>query len=217
MIRDNWLPIATALVVPEEKMNTSMIPSSESDLAVVEQLADTHVGDCYQCGKCSAGCPVSETMDVLPNQVLRLVQLGRIEKALRCEAIWKCVSCMTCSARCPKSVECAGVMDALRQLAWEQGTVSEARRRTVLFQQAFLDNIRRNGRLRELELVGVFKSRAFFRDGNVRLLLKDALLAPKLARRGKLHLAGGRVKDRALVGRIFDRCMKNRSGPGPVH
>jgi heterodisulfide reductase subunit C len=113
---------------------------------------------------------------------------------------------MTCSTRCPKSVDCGGVMDALRQLAVEQGVASEDRRRTVLFQQAFLDNIRRNGRLCELELIGVFKTKAFFADRNIPLLLKDALLAPQLITRGKFHLRGERVHDRGIVERIFAKC-----------
>lgn len=177
-----------------------------------ESLADLGLADCYQCGKCSAGCPVAASMDVLPNRLVRLVQLGETEKALRSAAIWKCVSCMTCTARCPKSVDCAGVMDALRQMAFEHGLASPARRRTVLFQQEFLDNIRRNGRVRELELVGRFKLKAFLRDGDVRALMKDSFLAPRLLKRKKLHFGGSRVKDRGVVQRIFIRCQSNGKG-----
>jgi heterodisulfide reductase subunit C len=184
------------------------LPASTDNLDI-EHLSGTNLRDCYQCGKCSAGCPMADVMDVLPNRLIRLVQLGQVEKALRTESIWKCVSCMTCSARCPKEVDCAGVMDALRQIAFERGMVPETRQRTLLFQKAFLDNIRRNGRLRELELVGAFKLRAFFRDRNLRALMKDSFLAPKLMQRSKLHFGGQRVKDRAVVGRIFARCMSN--------
>ena len=172
----------------------------------VEKLADTNVRDCYQCGKCAAGCPMAETMDLLPNQIVRLVQLGCVERALRSEAIWQCVSCMTCSTRCPKSVDCAGVLDALRQVSAERGEAAPARRRTVLFQKAFLENIRRNGRLTELALVRKFKTRAFLDDLNVPMLLKDAMLAPKMLRRGKLHVFPGRAKDRGVVRRIFEKC-----------
>lgn len=187
--------------------NTAMT-SSTDDLAI-EHLSATNLRECYQCGKCSAGCPVGDFMDILPNRLIRLVQVGQAEKAIASTAIWKCVSCMTCTARCPKSVDCAGVMDALRQIAFERDLAPESRRRTVLFQEAFLANIRRNGRLRELELVGAFKLQTFLRDRSLRGLLKDTFLAPQLMRRGKLHLGGQRVKDRGVVDRIFQRCMAN--------
>lgn len=172
----------------------------------VEELAHTRVHDCYQCGKCSAGCPVAGRMDLMPNQVIRLVQMDRLEKAMRSQAVWLCVSCQTCTTRCPKSVDCTAVMDALRQLAFEEGLASPAQRRTVVFQQAFLNNIRRNGRLNELELVGSFKTRSVLHDLNLPFLFKDATLAPRMMTRRKFHLLGGKVRDRALVGRIFERC-----------
>jgi heterodisulfide reductase subunit C len=178
-----------------------------SRAAMVESLAHTRIRECYQCGKCTAGCPMSARMDVMPNQLIRLLQLEQGEKAMQAEAAWVCVSCQTCSARCPKSVDCAAIMDGLRQLSLESGMSSPAQKRTVIFQQAFLDTIRRNGRLAELELIGVFKTKAFLSDGSIPHMLKDALLAPQLSKRGKLHLLGERVRDRKVVERIFSRCM----------
>jgi heterodisulfide reductase subunit C len=172
----------------------------------VEQIAHTNVSHCYQCGKCSAGCPMGEHMDVLPNQLIRLVQLGRTDKAMRAESIWLCVSCQTCSTRCPKSVDCAGIMDALRELTARDGNTATQQVRTVVFQQAFLDNIRRNGRLNELELVAWFKTKAFTKDFSVPMLFKDAMLGPKMMQRGKFHLKGEKVRDRDVVKRIFAKC-----------
>jgi heterodisulfide reductase subunit C len=181
----------------------------------INRQAHTRLQDCYQCGKCSAGCPVNDRMDLLPNQLLRLVQLGRNEKAAASEAIWQCLSCQTCTARCPKSVDCASVLDALRQLAIEQSCAASTQRRTQLFQQAFLSSIRRHGRLHELELIGAFKAAAFAHDWNPGAALKDSLLAPKLARRGKLHLRGESVKDRGVVRRIFQRCLAESNDAAP--
>lgn len=179
----------------------------------IESLAHTHVADCYQCGKCTAGCPMAESMDVMPNQLIRFVQMGLIDRAMRSEAIWLCVSCQTCSTRCPKEVDCAGVMDALRQLSVENGVETPGQRRTILFQKAFLDNIRRNGRINEVELIGVFKTKAFLKELNIPFLMKDAMLAPRLLKRGKFHLVGEKARDRAVVGRIFERCMGENSAP----
>jgi heterodisulfide reductase subunit C len=185
-----------------------------NDLSRIEELAHTQLSDCYQCGKCAAGCPVGEHMDVLPNRLIRLVQLGRIDQALAAQSIWQCVSCMTCATRCPKSVNCTGVLDALRQLSVEQARTSPAQRRTVLFQQAFLQNIRRNGRLNELELIGMFKTRGFLGDLNVPFLFKDSMLAPRMMRRGKFHLTGEKVRDREVVRRMFERCMNGSEDDG---
>ena len=146
-------------------------------------------------------------MDIVPNQLIRLLQLGRVREALEAQSIWQCVSCQTCSTRCPKSVNCAGIMDGLRQVSLEEGRVSPAQRRVMLFQKAFLDNIRRNGRLDELELIAQFKLLGFMHDRRLSLLFQDATLAPKLNKRKKLHLRRKKVRDRAVLGRIFARSM----------
>jgi heterodisulfide reductase subunit C len=145
-------------------------------------------------------------MDLAPNQVVRALQLGNFEKAMTSDAIWTCVSCQTCSTRCPQSVDCAGIMDALREVSLQRGLASPAQLTVVAFQQAFLNNIRRNGRLDEIELIAEFKLRALPSERSLRFLLKDAGLAPQLQTRGKLHLRGEKVNDRALVRRIFERC-----------
>lgn len=166
------------------------------------------VNDCYQCGKCTAGCPLAAQMDIVPSQLVRLAQAGQVERATRAESIWLCVSCQTCTTRCPQSVDVAGVIDALREQSAQDGTVAKTQRRTAIFQQVFLDNIRRHGRLNELELVGAFKTQAFLKDLSIPLLMKDALLAPQMMKRDKLHFAGKPARDRQVVDRIFAKCAE---------
>lgn len=144
-------------------------------------------------------------MESPPSRILRLLQLGDLEGALRSPSIWKCVSCQTCTTRCPKSVDCAAVMDALRQIAFERGVASPAQCRTILFQKAFLNNVRRNGRLNEMELIAAFKGEFFWRSRSVKSLFENASLAPELGKRRKLHLRGEKVHDRGVVARIFER------------
>lgn len=135
-----------------------------------------------------------------------MVQLGHVDTALRSQSIWKCVACQTCSARCPQKVDCAGVMDALREVSLAHGMVASHEQPVVSFQSAFLDNIRRNGRLNELELIAHFKMAVFFRTGRLSVLFKDAGLAPQLSMRSKLHLMPGKARDRKVLERIFSKC-----------
>lgn len=180
-------------------------------ISCVEHLAHTKIADCYQCGKCTAGCPRGEKMVRTPSQLMRFVQTGLIEEAAKSVSIWQCVSCLTCSARCPKSVNVAGVIDALRQIAiekkWFSKEIASSVEKTIIFQQEFLRNIRRNGRTNELELVAAFKIRGFLRDLSIPQAFKDSMLGPKMLSKGKLHFKiGSPVQNKDLVRRIFDKC-----------
>jgi heterodisulfide reductase subunit C len=86
----------------------------------VEELSGQNLLVCYQCGKCSAGCPAVHEMDILPNQIIRFAQMGLKEDLLASKAIWVCASCMTCNVRCPKGINIAEVIEALRQILLRQ-------------------------------------------------------------------------------------------------
>jgi len=86
----------------------------------VEEISGQDLLACNQCGKCSAGCPVAATMDMLPSQVIRRVQLG-MKDVLDSNTVWICASCLTCVARCPKGVDLPRLMEALRQIALREG------------------------------------------------------------------------------------------------
>ncbi len=81
----------------------------------VEALSGERVFACYQCGMCAAGCPLTDEMDRLPSQVIRDLQRDD-PSVLDSNAMWVCASCLACEVRCPKGVDLAKLMEALRQL-----------------------------------------------------------------------------------------------------
>ena len=83
----------------------------------VEEISGQNLLSCYQCGKCSAGCPMVSSMDVLPNQLMRLAQLGLEEDVAESNVVWVCASCLACAVRCPRGVDLAKVMETLRAIA----------------------------------------------------------------------------------------------------
>ena len=87
----------------------------------IEELSGQNLYACYQCGKCSAGCPMAFSMDILPHQVIRLIQLGQTAAVIRSNSFWHCAACLTCTSRCPKGVDLASVMEALRTLVVRTG------------------------------------------------------------------------------------------------
>lgn len=87
----------------------------------VEEKSGQIIFKCYQCGKCSAGCPVSGYMDYLPNQIIRLLQMGETEAILSSKTIWYCASCFICDTRCPKGIDISKIMEAIRSYLLRKG------------------------------------------------------------------------------------------------
>lgn len=92
-----------------------MRPENKSFKNRVKELSGENVDLCFQCGACSSGCPMTQEMDYLPSKVIRMVQLG-LEEALESKTIWVCTTCFNCEVRCPRGIDIANVMEALRQM-----------------------------------------------------------------------------------------------------
>ena len=153
---------------------------------------------CYQCGKCSAGCPMASESALRPHAVMRLVMQDRREQALTDESIWLCLTCETCSARCPNDCDPARVIDAVRELSIEAGS-ADMPRTISAFHKAFLEQIRSNGRLHEFGMVMDYK----LRSGE---LMKDVTSAPGMLTRGKLSFRPERIEALDEIRRIFEKC-----------
>jgi heterodisulfide reductase subunit C len=170
----------------------------------VAKVTGINVAECYQCGKCTAGCPMAHYMDLVPSQVMRLVQIGDEEAAARLlesSAIWLCAGCLTCTQRCPKKLDPAAVMDALREMAYERGSVPANQKKVLAFHRAFLKCVEKTGRMSEVPLTSLYK----MTSGD---LFSDVTMAPRMLARGKLPLMPKVIRGRKDVGRIFKACRK---------
>jgi heterodisulfide reductase subunit C len=165
----------------------------------VHQKSGISVQRCYQCGKCSAGCPAANEMDFTPSVLLRLLQTQRYDsdqKVLSSYTIWLCLSCQTCVTRCPMEVDLPKVMDLLRTEAVKRRTVHPRAKEIIAFHTSFLHTIKRFGRLWEVGLVGEYKLRTWH-------WLQDVLLSPSMFFKGKLSLLPHRIHGKEEVESIF--------------
>lgn len=69
---------------------------------------------CMKCGKCSATCPTYDEMEYHPHQFVAMVESGDIEPLLKSESLYKCLTCFACVDRCPRNVEPAKLVEAVR-------------------------------------------------------------------------------------------------------
>jgi heterodisulfide reductase subunit C len=93
----------------------SFKPENRAFRDKVKELSGENIDLCFQCGACSSGCPMTQEMDYLPSKVIRMTQLG-LEEALDSKTIWVCTTCFNCEVRCPRGIDIANVMEALRTM-----------------------------------------------------------------------------------------------------
>jgi heterodisulfide reductase subunit B len=161
-----------------------------TDLAKeIQQRSGENVFLCYQCKKCTAGCPVAAYFDLKPHQVLRAAQFGQASLVLNSRTISICAACETCSTRCPQGIDIARIMDELEIMAKEQGIRSKAP--TVpMFYTSANRGINWFGRMWELGLMAELYIREFF-AGQLRfgqLFKYDLPMAVSMFRHGKLTI-----------------------------
>src|SRR3989304_9103421 len=121
---------------------------ASSFLEAVKKKSGEDLSLCYQCLKCTAGCPTAPYMDIRPNNIIRMIQMGMKKEVLRSSAIWLCIYCQTCGTRCPNEIHIGILMDALREMAVEEG-VPAKEKNIHLFHEAFIQSVRRGGRAQE--------------------------------------------------------------------
>jgi heterodisulfide reductase subunit B len=159
-------------------MAATATTATETLAEIVKRQIDENVYLCYQCVKCTSGCPLVEHFDLTPNQVMRSVQLND-ERVLESKTIWLCASCETCTTRCPQGLDIASVMDALR-IESRSRDLAPSIPEVDRFARLFLGDVRLMGRLHEVGLMAGLN----LVTGNP---FKDMDLAVEMLKRNKLH------------------------------
>lgn len=83
-------------------------------IETVKQISGVNPRKCMKCGKCTATCPAYDEMEYHPHQFVDMVETGRIEELMNSKGIYLCLSCFACVERCPRSVEPAALIEAVR-------------------------------------------------------------------------------------------------------
>lgn len=177
----------------------------------IEAAGPFNAAECFQCRKCTNGCPASFAMDLFPDQVIRLALLGQTAEVLQSRTIWICASCETCSTRCPNGVRIAELMDYFKELAVKAG-ISPAQPTVAAFYEAFLDNLKLTGRVFEAGLLPAY----WLKSGQVVSKLKSGEMRKeieqgmKLFKKGRLAALPGVIRGRAEIRSILRSSRSDR-------
>lgn len=90
-----------------------MINEKETAQRVIE-ISGVNPKKCMKCGKCSASCPSYDEMEYHPHQFVDMIDKGQVEKLLESKSLYKCLTCFACIERCPRGVEPAKLIEAVR-------------------------------------------------------------------------------------------------------
>ncbi len=174
---------------------------------VAAHLGGLDLAYCFQCGVCSGSCPTVAWMEYGPRRIMHMVRLGMADKVLRSHDIWFCVSCYSCTARCPQGIEIADVMASLRSLAIAKGLAKD---REATFSRVFVEVLERYGRMYEPELL----LRYYAAEAGLAGLLRQAGLGLTMLRKGKIALRPERIENTGELGEISVRISEG-SRPEP--
>lgn len=167
----------------------------------VEKESGQNLKNCYQCGNCTAGCPLNIAYDIPVSRMMRLIQAGQKEALLSSKSVWMCASCEACTTRCPNNIDIAKVLDVCRHMARAEGYIAEPA--VKKFVDSFLFTVSKFGRTFEGGLMALY----MFRTGR---LLTDLDLVPKILPKNKLSPLPHSIKGKEEVAQIFKR-FKERS------
>ena len=108
-----------------------LMTTKKPDLAlrakVLSKIGDHRPYNCFQCIRCTSGCPSMKMLELKPHEVVSLTRLGFIDDVIESGILWACAMCLKCKERCPQEVAPVDLILALRNLAVEtEATVPES-------------------------------------------------------------------------------------------
>jgi len=119
----------------------------------IESLTGENVNLCYQCRRCTLGCPTACDMSLKPHEMMRALQFGFEEEVFHSGMIWMCVSCEACSVRCPQDIDILRVIDCLRELVMSERVIAYNPHPEIpSMHRLFLTLVNRYGRVYETAL-----------------------------------------------------------------
>ena len=86
-------------------------------LKVRSKIGDHQPNNCFQCMRCTSGCPSMKMLELMPHQIVSMVKFGLIDELISSGIIWACATCHKCRERCPQNVAPVDLIVALRNLA----------------------------------------------------------------------------------------------------
>lgn len=108
--------------------------------------------ECIQCGTCSASCPTSDAMEYSPREIIAALRAGMLDRALKSNTVWFCVSCYSCTVRCPAGIPFTDVMYELKRLGVERGIYHKGAHAAAMA-KSFAKTVNRYGRNDEAGLI----------------------------------------------------------------
>jgi len=177
--------------------------SSKSIARQVREISGVDLSVCYQCKRCTSGCPVASMAACPPSELMRRLHLDMGDELLKTDIVWMCVSCETCSARCPMGIDVAAVVDALRKVSIQRGA-DKSEGNVSRFNRAFLKTVEVFGRSYDIAMITAYKL-------GTGKLMADTEKFPTMLRKGKIALLPPRGADRKVVRRIFKKTQENRA------
>lgn len=145
------------------------------------------IRECIQCGTCSASCPSSAAMEYGPRKIIAALRAGMLDRVLDSRTVWLCVSCYSCTVRCPAGIPFTDVMYELKRLEVDKGLSKDASGASMA--KAFAETVDRHGRNHEPELL-----RRYYLRTSLWKALAQIPLAIKLLLRGRLEMFPRKIK-----------------------